>query len=611
MKKKGSKSSLQKRIFGLLGIFVVLAMLSATIAVAGERIGNDPIAKGTNTDIVIQSPDLVTYDLNSGLTPTDLVNTLLGGGVAVSNVTYSGVNIAAGNFSGGTGIIGFEGGIILSSGNISSVKGPNVGDGTTTNNSLPGDADLNALIPGYTTYDATVLEFDFVPTSSVVTFQYVFGSEEYNEYVNTAFNDVFGFFVNGINVALIPGTSTPVSINNVNGGGPIFGTNPNNSAYYINNDLTDGGPFFDTELDGLTVVLTATVNVNTGVNNHIKLAIADAGDHILDSDVFIKAASFTAPLLTLTPLTATNPTGSSHMLTATLVDANGNPVSGETITFTVTAGPNVGVTGTNVTDSNGVATFSYTGTTAGTDTIVATSAGQVSNNAFKTWEVPPTGSISGMKFNDLNGNSTKDIGEPGLTNWTIMVTGSMGTMSTLTDSYGNYMFGGLIPGTYIVAEVLQPGWVQTAPPGGTYTVTVSPGMIVEGLDFGNVIDIPEASCVPTVNPSGSNIPTAGDNPKSGQNPDGFYELLAVDLLDPNPMVYVKDAGSSTIFGPFPSGTKMKYTESSSDPVSKTIGGPDSAVDWHIKGNGDAKVYAVNVFGMTSPEVDCLVPPPPK
>lgn len=327
---------------------------------------------------------ITTTDLNSGITATNLVSNLLGGGVAVSNVIYNGSNVAAGTFSNGAGIIGFNSGIILSSGDICNVVGPNTQDGATTNNNRGGDTDLDNLIPSYKTYDATTLEFDFVPTGNVVTFEYVFGSEEYNEYVNSNFNDVFGFFVNGINVAIIPGSSTAISINNVNGGNP-FGMSASYPAYFRNNDLGDGGGSIDTELDGLTVVLTATASVNAGQKNHIKLAIADAGDYILDSDVFIKAASFSTPKLTLEPLTATNPLGSIHTLTAKLVDANGIAIPGQTITFNVTSGTNAGLKGTAATNSLGKATFNYTSTTSGTDTIIATSAGETSNQVFKTW----------------------------------------------------------------------------------------------------------------------------------------------------------------------------------------------------------------------------------
>jgi hypothetical protein len=378
-KRKKMKNNTKNIRKGITAILFATVMIASVLAVM-------PAAQA--------NPGLGTANLNSGLTPTDLVNMLLGGGVTVSNVQYSGVNHAAGTFSGGTGIIGFESGIILSTGKISDVVGPNAYDATTTDNGMSGDADLDTLIPGYTTFDATVLEFDFVPTTSVVTFEYVFGSEEYNEYVGSQFNNVFGFFINGVNQALIPGTTTAVSINNVNNGGTgeMYTWPATNPAYYRNNDLQQGGGSINTELDGLTVVLTVTASVNAGETNHIKLAIADAGDAILDSDVFIKAESFVAPSLTLAPLTATNPTGTSHSLTATATQ-NGVPQEGVSVNFQVISGPHAGTSGSAVTDAHGQATWSYSGTTVGTDTIVATAmiagSSKTSNNAFKDWEVPP------------------------------------------------------------------------------------------------------------------------------------------------------------------------------------------------------------------------------
>ncbi|MCK4827817.1 hypothetical protein KA005_69455 [bacterium] len=96
------------------------------------------------------------------------------------------------------------------------------------------------------------------------------------------------------------------------------------------------------------------------------------------------------------------------------------------------------------------------------------------------------GSISGMKFNDLNGNGVEDPGEPGLEGWIIKLTKPDGiTVETTTDSNGDYIFGSLLIGTYTVEEVLQPGWTQTAPPGGTYTVDISAGDHVMEVDFGN------------------------------------------------------------------------------------------------------------------------------
>ena len=120
------------------------------------------------------------------MTPADLVSTLVGPGVAVTNIQFSGDNVAAGKVSGGTGIIGFANGIILSSGCISNVipaGGLNTASDVTCDNQQPGDPDLDALIPGYETLDRCVLEFDFeCQNIQVISFQYVFSSEEYNEY---------------------------------------------------------------------------------------------------------------------------------------------------------------------------------------------------------------------------------------------------------------------------------------------------------------------------------------------------------------------------------------------------------------------------------------------
>jgi hypothetical protein len=245
---------------------------------------------------------ILTTDLTT-LTATDLVNALLGSGVTASNITYTGASVAAGKFSGGSGILGLDSGVVLSSGAISNVIGPNKSTFTTANNGTPGDTDLNALVTPNPTFDAAVLQFDFLPTSNTISFQYVFASEEYNEFANSSFNDVFAFFVNGTNVAVLPGTQTFVSINNVNGGNPL-GTNPHNPQFYVNNDfqLPAIAPF-NTEMDGLTVVLTVQAPVNAGQMNHIKLAIADTEDSSYDSNVFIGGGSLTSASVTLAPQT--------------------------------------------------------------------------------------------------------------------------------------------------------------------------------------------------------------------------------------------------------------------------------------------------------------------
>lgn len=287
--------------FLLLALYSLLSPKSFTRSVAAqpaiptiahnnsyqfEREGSSPISRATATS------GLVTEDLSGTLTATDLAMMLVGNGVPISNVTYTGVNRAAGRFSGGMGIIGFDSGIILSSGDIAYVIGPNQYDRISANNNAPGDADLSTL-SGFATNDAAVLEFDFVPDSTTIYVRFVFASDEYNEYVNTSFNDTFAFFVNGINCATVNGD--PVSINTINNGFP-FGTDPRSNPHlYINNDLDDGGGNINTEMDGLTVVLTCVASVTPNASNHIKLAIADAVDRSWDSNVFIEAGSFSAP----------------------------------------------------------------------------------------------------------------------------------------------------------------------------------------------------------------------------------------------------------------------------------------------------------------------------
>jgi hypothetical protein len=230
------------------------------------------------------------------ITPTSdgsqLVNTVVGEGITVdpSDIRYNGASGASGTFTDGLSEIGMGSGIILTTGDASLAAGPNDSDGSTGINNLPGDDDLNSLVPQASTRDATVLEFDFTTEGGDLFFNYAFASEEYNEYTNSAFNDVFGFFLDGENIALIPGTTTPVAINNVNGGNPL-GTDASNPELYNNNERSDGSPF-NIEYDGFTDVFTAQAP-GIGAGEHtIKLAIADVGDSRLDSAVFIQGGTF-------------------------------------------------------------------------------------------------------------------------------------------------------------------------------------------------------------------------------------------------------------------------------------------------------------------------------
>lgn len=203
----------------------------------------------------------------------------------------------------------FESGIILATGHATNAVGPN--NSGSSGGGLPGtsgDPDLT-LLSGVPTYDATILEFDFIPSSDTLTFRYIFASEEYNEYVCATVNDVFGFFISGPgitgifsggaqNIAFVPGTTIPVSINTVNNGSIGSSGSTNNCpdpVYYLGNSAyyTDNTGGLSIQYDGLTVPMTATAIVIPCETYHIKLKIADGGDSVYDSGVFIETGSFT------------------------------------------------------------------------------------------------------------------------------------------------------------------------------------------------------------------------------------------------------------------------------------------------------------------------------
>jgi sugar lactone lactonase YvrE len=246
----------------------------------------------------------VTDLTNESQSASSLANLLVGPGITLSNVSYTGAPVAAGSFTALSGTVGIGSGVILSTGSLQNVVGPNCSTAITRDNGQPGDTDLNTLIPGQRTFDAAVLQFDFVPANGTLNFQYVFSSDEYPEFVGF-YDDVFGFFLNGTNVALLPGTQTAVSINTVNDGNPTDSSIPeSNPQFFIDNNMQypNTAPF-DTEMDGLTVVLSVQVPVTAGTTNHLKLAIGDTGDHLVDSNVFIAAGSLNSSALNLSPAT--------------------------------------------------------------------------------------------------------------------------------------------------------------------------------------------------------------------------------------------------------------------------------------------------------------------
>jgi len=263
----------------------------------------------------VGQPDQSLLQVEDGFTAQELIeNVLVGGGCfQISNVTYSGQNSQIGTFSNGQSNIGSSNGIVMATGNISIAPGPNNLNGAAFGFGFnTPDPDLGTLTTG-STFDMANIEFDFVPTQSQVSFEFVFASEEYCEYVNTKFNDVFGFFISGPgivgtkNIAVIPSTNTPVTINNVNHmvnanlythNTPASGNNCQNGGIGIPPPTpvppATGPAVQELQYDGFTKKMIAVANVIPCQKYHIKLKIADVADGVWDSAVFLRANSFNA-----------------------------------------------------------------------------------------------------------------------------------------------------------------------------------------------------------------------------------------------------------------------------------------------------------------------------
>ncbi|MCF8256541.1 MAG: choice-of-anchor L domain-containing protein [Flavobacteriales bacterium] len=239
--------------------------------------------------------------VTTGQTAQQLAEIIAGAGVVVSNASITGSPQAVGAFvnGGNPTNLGLTSGVVLSSGLVTQIPG-NAGAFTSNNHGQPGHPFLEAQA-GVTSWDAVVLQFDFVPNADLIQFNYVFGSEEYPEFVCQGFNDMFAFTITGVsvpmpqtNIALIPGTNTPVSINSVNDQG--CGT----ATYYLDNGADQVVSF-----DGLTVTMTAESEVLCGETYTLRLMISDGGDGIYDSGCFIQENSLTTGNVSVETSTAT------------------------------------------------------------------------------------------------------------------------------------------------------------------------------------------------------------------------------------------------------------------------------------------------------------------
>lgn len=313
-------------------------------------------------------PAAAQLSVTTGLSATALATTLAGPGITISSAVLTCPAIANGTFTvtpgtivgTGTTVFGLGNGILLTTGRAVNAAGPE-SFLASSNNSAAGDPALVTLA-GATTFDACSLEFDVTPAGDTIKFNYQFGSEEYNHSTCGPYNDAFAFFISGPgitgtqNMALVSGTTIPVTVNSVNGGVPGTGYTLANctsmgagspfTTYFADN--TGGGNF---SYKGFTQKLSAVHDVIPCNTYHIKLAVADASNSFYDSGVFIEAGSLTTPAITSSSSSVC--VGGTVALTYA---TGGTWSSGNTAVATVNATTGV-VTGV----ATGVAAITYTG----------------------------------------------------------------------------------------------------------------------------------------------------------------------------------------------------------------------------------------------------------
>ncbi|WP_179352649.1 T9SS type B sorting domain-containing protein [Winogradskyella vidalii] len=245
----------------------------------------------------------ITVDSQS-YTPQQLVEDILIDSDCISNINVT--NVVGGDFNGTDQSYGFfdasgttfpfQSGIVLSTGRLNNVPGPNNNLSDDNANNWTGDADLENALNETGTINATILEFEFTAVAPQVSFRYLFASEEYQENdSNTCqYSDLFGFLIRPDddqtpyeNIAIVPNTNTPVKVTTVTPGIP--GSCPPENESYFGSFNGSNAPI---NFNGQTAILTATANVIPNETYHVKLVIADEHNYRYDSAVFLEASSF-------------------------------------------------------------------------------------------------------------------------------------------------------------------------------------------------------------------------------------------------------------------------------------------------------------------------------
>lgn len=287
---------------------------------------DNPAVDNTFSICLVTPPPAISVSTTQS--PLQLVTNIFAAqpGLNISNVTAStGVNVSAsepngiGSFSQTGDYFPFEDGIILSTGSAKAAEGPNGNIQSAGTIAWGGDSQLSAAIGeaqgSITAKNATMLEFNFVPSASTLSFSFLYASEEYGTF-QCDYGDAFAILLTHVqtntvtNLAVVPGTSTPISSYTVRNGAynsSCAGSNVSYFGAFYQLGVVDGPINFN----GRTTPFFVDHPVTPGANYHIKFVIADRSDQQFDSALFLNGGSFNIgaalppdDTVTLSPLTA-------------------------------------------------------------------------------------------------------------------------------------------------------------------------------------------------------------------------------------------------------------------------------------------------------------------
>lgn len=427
---------------------------------------------------------------------TALAQAITGAGVTVSSASLNCGPNAAGTFTYTGSNLGIGSGILLTTGLATDVANAGTYFCSVSNGNLFHDPDLTSISPNDTN-DVCILQFDFVPICDTVKITFVFGSEEYPDYVGS-YNDGFGIFLTGPkpgggnytsqNIGILPPpASVPVSINNVNHGNPLSGYPPTNPTFFHDNYTS---PNSDIAYDGYTIPITSATPVKPCSTYHMKIAIADAIDEAFDSGVFVggnAVSCSTAPVITAGN-TSSSCGASNGSVSVSVTSYTGTP------TYTWQPGGQTTSTVNNLPAGTYTCIVSLlTACATFTQSVITTIA-----NSGSSLSVSPA-STNATCSNSTNGSATVTISggsAPYATTWnttppqsgTVAVNLAPGTyVATVTDNTGCHFNENVTVGvtnvpTLLTSIVQVCGSISilTAPVGSAYQWYTSSGTVIGG-----------------------------------------------------------------------------------------------------------------------------------